>query len=268
MDHREAGRLWDGNADAWTRLARAGYDTYRDYLNTPAFLEMLPGVEGLRGLDIGCGEGHNTRLVARRGARMTAVDISPRFVRHAERAEREGPLGIRYLAASAVGLPFPDACFDFATSFMCLMDVPERERALAEAFRVLAPGGFFQFSITHPCFDTAHRRNLRDERGITYAVEVGDYFAGRDPVMTEWLFSSAPPEAKEGLPKFRVPRFSRTLADWLNALVDAGFALERVGEPRPSDATVRECPNIQDAQVVAYFLHLRCRKPGGIVNHR
>ena len=37
--------------------------------------------------------------------------------------------------------------------------------------------------------------------------------------------------------------------------------LERVAEPRPSDETVRACPDMQDAQVVAYFLHLRVRKP-------
>jgi SAM-dependent methyltransferase len=80
MDHNEVGHYWNGNADAWTRLARAGYDVYRDALNTPAFLEMLPPVEGLRGLDVGCGEGHNTRLLARRGAKMTAVDIAERFV--------------------------------------------------------------------------------------------------------------------------------------------------------------------------------------------
>ena len=37
---------------------------------------MLPDVRGLAGLDIGCGEGHNTRLLAGRGARLTAIDIS------------------------------------------------------------------------------------------------------------------------------------------------------------------------------------------------
>ena len=69
MDDREVGRMWEGNAEVWTRLARQGYDVYRDHLNTPSFLAMLPEVSGLRGLDIGCGEGNNTRLVAGRGAR-------------------------------------------------------------------------------------------------------------------------------------------------------------------------------------------------------
>src|SRR5881409_939155 len=112
MDHEEVGRIWNLNADAWTKLARAGYDVYRDYLNTPAFFALLPDVTGLAGLDIGCGEGHNTRLLAKRGAKMTAVDISERFLAHALQAERDEPLGIDYRLASAVALPFPDSSFD------------------------------------------------------------------------------------------------------------------------------------------------------------
>ncbi len=42
-------------------MARAGYDFYRDQFNTPAFLDLLPEVRGLHGLDVGCGEGYNTR---------------------------------------------------------------------------------------------------------------------------------------------------------------------------------------------------------------
>src|SRR5215813_6504191 len=122
MNHAEVGRFWNANANAWTKLARAGYDVYRDYLNTPAFFEMLPNVSGLAGLDIGCGEGHNTRLLARRGARVTAIDIAEDFIAHAMQAEADEPLGITYRVANAVELPFPDGSFDFATGFMSFMD--------------------------------------------------------------------------------------------------------------------------------------------------
>src|SRR2546425_12825724 len=129
MTHEEVGRLWNANANAWTKLARAGYDVYRDYLNTPAFFDLLPDVAELAGLDIGCGEGHNTRLLAQRGARVSAIDISEVFIRHAKDTEKETPLDIDYRVASAVDLPFADGTFDFAAAFMSLMDVPETDRA-------------------------------------------------------------------------------------------------------------------------------------------
>ena len=261
MDDRDVGKLWDSNADAWTLLSRRGCDIYRDHLNTPAFLEMLPDVSGLRGLDIGCGEGHNTRLVAGRGARMTAVDIAPRFIRHAQEKESDEPLGIAYLAASGGALPFADESFDFAVAFMSLMDMAAQDAAVGEAHRVLRPGGFLQFSITHPCFHTPRFKTVRDESGNRVAVECGDYFDQQPGRIEEWIFTGAPEDLKRTLPKFRVPRFFRTLSSWVNLLIDSGFLLERLGEPYADDETVRRCPQLAGTRVAAYYLHLRCRKP-------
>jgi SAM-dependent methyltransferase len=106
MDHGEVGPYWDRNADTWIELSRAGYDVYRDLVNTPAFLAMLPDVTGSTGLDLGCGEGHSTRLLARRGARMRAIDLAWRFLEAVVAESDVSPLGVRYLRASAVGLPF------------------------------------------------------------------------------------------------------------------------------------------------------------------
>lgn len=259
MDDREVGAYWNENAETWTRLVRAGYDIYRDHLNTPAFFESLPPVAGLRGLDVGCGEGHNTRLLAGRGARMTAIDIAPVFIGHARDHEAASPLGIDYQVASAQALPFADASFAFVTSFMCLMDVPDAGAALRDARRVLAPGGFLQFSIEHPCFNTPHRKKVQDAAGRTVAVEVGGYFAGVQGQIDEWLFKGAPPELRSTLRPFRIPRFMRTISAWINLVTEAGFAVEHLAEPRPSDEAVRALPRLQDAQVVPYFLHVRAR---------
>jgi 2-polyprenyl-3-methyl-5-hydroxy-6-metoxy-1,4-benzoquinol methylase len=76
-----------------SRSSSAGYDVYRDFLNTPAFFAMLPDVDGLSGLDIGSGEGHNTRLLAQRRALVTAIDISKAFIAHAKQLEEQEPLG-------------------------------------------------------------------------------------------------------------------------------------------------------------------------------
>lgn len=261
MDQHEVQRYWDANAPAWARLARAGYDRYRDHLNTPEFLAFLPEVRGQVGVDIGCGEGHNTRLLARdRGARMHAIDFAEAFIRLAREEESREPLGIVYQRASATELPFDDAAFDFATSFMCLMDFAETDRALVEAHRVIRPGGFLQFSISHPCFDTPHRRTVRDETGRVYAVEVGRYFDRVHGRVDEWTFSAAPPELRAEMPKFRVPYFRRTLSDWVRLIVDAGFTIEAMHEPCPSPETAAAHPEVADAVPVPYFLHIRVRK--------
>ena len=261
MDHIEVGKYWDRNAAAWTLLARAGADVYRDYLNTPAFFDMLPDINGLAGIDIGCGEGHNTRLLAKQGARVTGIDIAALFIEKAQEWEQNEPLQIHYQVASAVALPFINQSFDFATSFMCFMDIPETEKVLAEAYRVLKPGGFLQFSISHPCYTTPHRKNLRDANGSTYAVEIGGYFADPDGFIDEWIFTAAPPELLQGLPVFRIPHFNRTISQWVNMITATGFVIEQMAEPRPSAELIKQIPKLQNADVVAYFLQIRCRKP-------
>lgn len=259
MDHKEVGRHWNSIASTWTALVRGGYDYYRDALNTPAFLDLLSEIRGSHGLDVGCGEGYNTRLLADRGAFMTAIDISEVFVHHAVEVPNEGQ-AIQYGVASAVALPFASSTFDFATGFMSFMDIPEIEMVLHEVYRVLKPSGFVQFSISHPCFDTPHRKKLRDSNGITYAIEVGDYFRNLDGDLIEMNKPNSP-AARDGFPPMQIPRFTRTLSQWINALIGSEFRIEKLNEPRPTDEAVGENPKLQDAQVVAYFLHVRARKP-------
>jgi SAM-dependent methyltransferase len=256
MNFEETGRFWEHNAAVWTLLARQGWDIYRDQVNTPAFLEMLPDVSGLKGIDIGCGEGHNTRLLAGRCSAVCGIDIAPTFVREASGAA--GPR-VPYAIASAHRLPFRTAAFDFGAAFMSLMDMPEPDLVLREAARVIKPGGFLQFSITHPCFTAAHRRQVKDAEGRPYAVEIGGYFEPAGWRVDSWIFSAAPREAA-GLPKFQVPVFHRTLSEWLNLVVDAGFTIERVAEPHASVAVAKRCPGVADTRIAPYFLLLRCRR--------
>ena len=262
MDIRQVQSAWEANAEAWVHLTRMGCDVLRDLVNTPAFLAMLPPVAGSCGLDIGCGDGHNTRLVAQRGARMTGVDLTQTFLAHACRAEREAAHGITYGMADAARLPFADASFDFAIAVMSLMDMPAHERVLAEAYRVLRAGGFLQFSICHPCFTTPRWQWLRDAQGRRDALVCGDYFRDLHGEVDEWMFGMAPPELQRTLPKFRIPRFTRTLSSWLNLLIATGFRLEYFDEPSADTALIEQHPEVADTRIIAYALSIRCRKPG------
>jgi SAM-dependent methyltransferase len=260
MDRPQVAKLWEGNAEAWTRLVRAGYDVYRDGLNTPSFLTMLPAVDGLCGIDIGCGEGENTRKLAKLGAKMTGIDVAPTFIRYARESERAEPLGIRYEVADGQELPYPDAAFDFATAFMSLMDLPDQAMALQEAARVLRPGGFLQFSILHPCFAPPYRKVLREADGTVRAIEVARYFDTIDGEIETWCFSAAPHELREQFEPFRVPRFHRTLSHWIEMAIESGFAVEKITEPCATEEQVVRFPALDDTLVVPLFLIVRTRK--------
>ncbi|MBX9669434.1 MAG: class I SAM-dependent methyltransferase [Candidatus Obscuribacterales bacterium] len=126
-EKKDAGVLWEENAEAWSELARMGYDIYRDGVNSPTFIAQFPSVRGLVGLDVGCGEGDNTRRVARLGAKMFAVDISKTFIRYARQHEDASPLGIQYEMSCGSQMAFPDEQFDFVISTMALMDMKDLE---------------------------------------------------------------------------------------------------------------------------------------------
>jgi ubiquinone/menaquinone biosynthesis C-methylase UbiE len=259
VDESAVRQYWEKNARAWTLLSRAGYDVCRDYQTSPAFFELLPDVTGLTGLDVGCGEGHNTRLLARRGCRVIALDIAPTFVQAAREHAESGD--IRYLLASGLHLPFGEESFDFVTAFMSLMDVAGPELVLPEAARVLKPGGFLQFSILHPCFSPMHRRLVRDDSGRPVAIEIARYFDRVDGEIEQpWLFGAAPPEAKAGLDPFLIPRFHRTLADWVNTIVASRLQIEACVEPTADAETAARVRGLDDTRIVPNFIVFRCRR--------
>ena len=261
MDNKKVGEFWDENAENWTKLARMGYDRCRDLINSPAFFKMLPDISKLKGLDIGCGEGHNTRIAAKKGAKLTAIDISKVFIKFAQESEHKKPLGITYQVASGTELPFPDKNFDFAMATMSLMDIAESEKAIEEAYRVIKPGGFFQFSISHPCFWNPDWEWVTNEEGIRTGFIIRDYFKKYNGDLEEWIFGAAPKELTDNMEKFRIPRFSKTLSEWLNLLIEKGFVLEEFCEPHVDDETLEKYPEEHTSRIIPYFLIIRCRKP-------
>jgi SAM-dependent methyltransferase len=261
MESTEVAAYWEANAETWTRHARAGYDIYRDAHNTPAFLALLPPIAGRQGLDVGCGEGSNTRALARLGARMQAIDIAPTFIRHAQALEAAAPLGIGYQVADGLALPFASGAFDFVTAFMSLMDMPHQDQALAEAARVLRPGGFLQFSILHPCFVPPYRKVLRERDGNVRAIEIAGYFDSTDGRVEEWWFSTLPPEERAQVPPFRTPRFHRTLSGWVEIICRAGLVIEAFGEPAATAEEARAQEILLDTRVAPLFLQVRAAKP-------
>lgn len=105
---------------------------------------------GQRVLDVAAGNGNAAIAAARAGAQVTASDFAPALV--AAGRERSALLGldVRWDEADAEALPYADASFDAVTSTFGLMFAPRPEVAIAEAFRVVAPGGVVGISAWTP----------------------------------------------------------------------------------------------------------------------
>ena len=87
-------------------------------------------------------------------------------------AEAQELLGLDCRVVNAVALPFAETTFDSVTGFMSFMDMPRADHVPAEAYLALKPGGFLQFCITYPCYDTLHGRDLRHKNGRASAMEL------------------------------------------------------------------------------------------------
>lgn len=140
----------DSQADARAKaLLPADYVVDDDaYLNheswiTPAFA-ALGDVNGLRVLDLGCGHGMASVVLARRGARVTACDLSLGYVREAGMRARANSVTFDRVVCDGEALPFGDSAFDrvWANAVLHHLDI---DRAGRELSRILAPGGVAVF---------------------------------------------------------------------------------------------------------------------------
>jgi SAM-dependent methyltransferase len=126
------GPLWSARADDWAQI--------QEPLMRPAFdaaLDALRLEPNTRLLDVGCGSGLALRLAADRGASVTGLDASRGQLEHARRQVPGAPL----VQGELEELPFDDGSFDVVTGFNSFQYAARPTLALAEAARVLAPGG-------------------------------------------------------------------------------------------------------------------------------
>jgi SAM-dependent methyltransferase len=119
------------------------YDYFSRFMESSAvqFLDRLDIASGTSLLDVACGSGQLGLIAARRGARVTGVDIATNAILAARgRASADG-IDARFDEGDAEELPYPDASFDVVASLYGAMFAPRPERVAAELMRVCRPGG-------------------------------------------------------------------------------------------------------------------------------
>lgn len=233
MPENEVRTEWDNSAKAWADFVRTGKDHDRDGLNNPATFKLIGNIKGLTVLDLCCGEGYNTRILARKGARVTGIDFSPKQIELAMREERKENLGIKYKVMNAANLTaFPNSSFDLVTCFMALQDIENHRKAVTETSRVLKPNGRFIFTIPHPCFEKI------TVNGKT--IHAADAYFGETRFPIHWNMK------RLSIP-FRTISFHRTLTDYFDAINKSGLRVSRLVEPRFTRETYLKYHHLEEA---------------------
>jgi len=112
-----------------------------------SFAEIKPGASVL---DVGCGTGVVGLTAARRGARVTGVDLTPELIAHAKENSELMGVAADWRQGDAEELPLPDASFDVVVSQFGHMFAPRPDVAVREMLRVLKRGGTIAFSTWPP----------------------------------------------------------------------------------------------------------------------
>jgi SAM-dependent methyltransferase len=202
----------------------ARYDGIADWYDTDFLGDVHdPGREAAirllgegrgRLLDIGCGTGAQTVAFRDAGWEVTGVDASEDMLRRAQAR------GLEATCADATELPFADASFDAVVSLWTHTDIDGFDDVLAEAARVLRPGGPLVYAGGHPCFVGPHSRFL----GAEGVPELHSGYLGEGRYGLE-----APGVGTEGL-RAKVGAVHLTLGCFLQMFLDAGLRLEHFEE--------------------------------------
>ena len=250
-DAREA---WDAAAEAWEEFVESGADYYRHEVHGPALFEACGQVAGRKVLDLGCGQGFFSRQLAMAGAEVVAIDLSEKQIAYAQRHEQQAPRGIRYhlMNATEVHQHFRCSSFDLVTGCMSIHDMADVPSVFWNAHRVLNEKGRLVFSAPHPCTDTKYRQWEYDRQGKKMALKIFDYFE-TGPTLCQWKMQRLKYD-------WASPYWRFTLSEWSSLLLEAGFWICRIHEPRPSTQQVLQNPELEDAYRVPCFIILDAAK--------
>ncbi|MHB8296483.1 MAG: class I SAM-dependent methyltransferase [Acidimicrobiales bacterium] len=191
-------------------------------VDQPALRALLPDVDGMSVLDLGCGDGRLCRGLAAMGAaRIVGVDPSARMLALAR--ERTGSPEVTYLEAFAEDVVFGEASFDLVVSSLALHYVADLGSLLVRVAGWLRPTGSLVATMEHPMRTADPERSLDPGVVDNYATE-----GRRDQ---SWFVDG-------------VVKYHRRVSTILNAVIAAGFDLCAVEEPTPSPDALAARPDL------------------------
>ncbi|AKP92650.1 class I SAM-dependent methyltransferase [Achromobacter ruhlandii] len=212
--------------EGYSRLARSvhGLDGAPEW---PALRALVADVRGRDVVDLGCGFGWFCRWADEQGAAsILGLDVSANMLARARATTISAT--IRYEHSDLERLQLPAQSVDLAYSSLTLHYLERLPALVATVHRALRPGGRFVFSCEHPIYTAPARPGfIEDSEG--QRIWPLNQYALRGERRTDWL--------AEGVIKQH-----RTVADYVNLLIGAGFTLTHLDEWAPDAAQLAAQP--------------------------
>ncbi len=213
----------------------------------PAFCALLPDLRDKRVLDLGCGFGWHCRYARQKQARsVVGVDLSEKMLARAR--ETTPDPGIEYRREAIEDINVAAEEFDVVISSLALHYVEHFDLVCQKVYQGLTTSGTFVLSVEHPIFTALASQDWHHGPNGERLHWPVDNYQGEGIRHARWLADD-------------VVKYHRTLATYINTLLDAGFVLTRVVEPEPPAEMLVERPNLKDEFRRPIFLLLAAVKP-------
>ncbi len=228
---KQVENVYNQTASGWVRSEPV---CLSDFTGRPPTLDLLEPVQGLRILDLGCGEGYCARLLKESGAgEILGIDLSGEMISRARATEATEKRGIEYRTGDATHLDsLADQSFDrvVAVFLFNYIKSDEMELVMKEVHRILKPGGRFVFSVPHPMLAFSRRK----EAPFYFDPGTHGYFSGRNQMFEGRIWR------RDGK-ALEVRSIHKTLEDYFEAMQAAGF---------------KKMPRIKELKVTAEMIAL------------
>lgn len=212
----------------------------------PTLQKMLPDLKNKRVLDLGCGFGWHCQYAVEQGAQsVVGVDISEKML---EAARKMHPsLAIEYIRMPIEDIDFPAHSFDVVISSLAFHYIASFGDICKKIQSALSDGGDFVFSVEHPIFTAYGNQDwYYDPQGRRLHWPVDRYF---DEGMRKAIFLGE-----------TVTKYHKTLTSYVNSLLQTGFQLTGLVEPKVDAAFIQANPGSEDELRRPLFLIVSAKK--------
>ncbi len=208
--------------------------------------KLIPDLSGKTVLDIGCGYGNNCFDFVNSGAeKAVGIDLSEKMLALAK--EKNNLPEITYIHMNMADIKNIGSRFDFVYSSLVFHYSEDFNKLADDIFSVMKKGGELLFSQEHPFVTASDNGYIYNEDGKAEAYSVSGYSESGKRT-ANWFVDG-------------VEKYHRTFSDIINALCGAGFIIEHICEPTPSDDAVKIRPGLIKEFIKPTFLIIKAKKP-------